>query len=85
MEALAGQRDTRTKSIQIKGRWRYHVLLNGSLNHAFGPGHGWSFWQIRVRDTDGKLADALGPKWGGLGKPGAKERALGYLKGLGVA
>jgi hypothetical protein len=61
------------------------LLLNESLNHAVGPGHGWSFWQIRVRDTDGKLLDALGPKWGGLGKPGAKERALGQLKGLGEA
>jgi hypothetical protein len=61
------------------------VLLNESLNHAFGPGHGWSFWQVRVRDTDGKLSDALRPKWGGLGKPGAKERALEQLKGLGEA
>eukprot|EP00243_Klebsormidium_subtile_P009695 TRINITY_DN4922_c0_g1_i2.p1 TRINITY_DN4922_c0_g1~~TRINITY_DN4922_c0_g1_i2.p1 ORF type:complete len:464 (+),score=83.14 TRINITY_DN4922_c0_g1_i2:415-1806(+) len=59
--------------------------VTGLITFKADAGHGWSFWQVRVRDTDGRLADALGPKWGGLGKPGAKQRALEHLEGLGEA
>ncbi|GAQ86030.1 zeaxanthin epoxidase [Klebsormidium nitens] len=59
--------------------------VTGLITFKADAGHGWSFWQVRVRDTDGRLADALGPKWGGLGKPGAKQRALEHLEGLGKA
>ncbi|GAQ81821.1 zeaxanthin epoxidase [Klebsormidium nitens] len=59
--------------------------VTGLITFKADAGHGYSFWQVRVRDTDCRLADSLGPTWGGLGKPGAKQRALEHLEELGEA
>ena len=50
-------------------------------NIRFGAGQDSTYWQIATKDTDGKLAGRLGMSWGGLGKDGAKECALGQLSG----
>ena len=69
--------------------WSMQVTLRESLsslpaNHrtilcSCFSGEGQSFWQVRQWDPDLSLSSTLPPTWGGLGKPGAKQRALSAL------
>ncbi|GAQ78915.1 zeaxanthin epoxidase [Klebsormidium nitens] len=67
--------------IKDESHMRFADEKAGIVGFLSDAGHKWRFLSVRKADPDGKIVAGYGPEFGGLGKPGVKERAIGALPG----